>query len=124
MSIQRTSQVNSPSISRRSTLKTIGMRRATPQSCEDLDRCAPILTERREKINLKMKLKLLQGDHTMKTVSMLDFRQGADAIIERVRRGERLVLTYRGKPAIRLEPIVEETLRKGPFLRAESPGRS
>ncbi len=39
------------------------------------------------------------------TVSMLDLRNRAEEIVERVRNGEALVLTYRGRPALRLEPI-------------------
>lgn len=40
-----------------------------------------------------------------KTVTMLQFRNNAEAILRRVARGERLVLSHRGKPAARLEPI-------------------
>jgi prevent-host-death family protein len=36
---------------------------------------------------------------------MLDLRRRAEKIVEQVRRGESLVLTYRGRPAVRLEPI-------------------
>ncbi|MEK7269888.1 MAG: type II toxin-antitoxin system prevent-host-death family antitoxin [Planctomycetota bacterium] len=39
----------------------------------------------------------------MKTVSMLDFRMRAAEVLRGVRRGERMVLTYRGKPVARLE---------------------
>lgn len=46
----------------------------------------------------------------MKTVSMLAFRRDAERVLEKVRRGERLILTHRGKPVARLEPI-----RKGPI---------
>jgi prevent-host-death family protein len=41
----------------------------------------------------------------LRTVTMLDLRQRAEKIVEQVRRGESLVLTYRGRPAVRLEPI-------------------
>src|SRR5436189_6163520 len=41
----------------------------------------------------------------MKTVSMLEFRQNAEGILRRVAKGERLVLSHRGKPAARLEPL-------------------
>jgi prevent-host-death family protein len=40
---------------------------------------------------------------------MLDLRQRAEKIVGQVARGESLVLTYRGRPAIRLEPIRSET---------------
>ena len=46
------------------------------------------------------------------TVSMLEFRQNAEQIIQRVRRGVRLVLTYRGKPVMRLEPVREDFVRE------------
>jgi len=41
----------------------------------------------------------------MEKVSMLEFRRDAEAIIRKVRQGQRLIMTYRGKPVIRLEPI-------------------
>ncbi len=43
----------------------------------------------------------------MKTVSLLDFRLDAGRIIAQVQKGQRMVLTRRGKPVARLEPIVE-----------------
>ena len=46
----------------------------------------------------------------MKTVSMLDFRHHAEKIIAQVQKGQRIILTRRGKPVARLEPIVPETL--------------
>ena len=45
----------------------------------------------------------------MATVSMLELRRDAEGILQRVGRGERLVLTYRGRPAARLEPFTEST---------------
>ena len=41
----------------------------------------------------------------MKTVTMLDFRNDAEGILRRVGKGERFVLSYRGRPAARLEPV-------------------
>jgi prevent-host-death family protein len=41
----------------------------------------------------------------MKTVTMLEFRKNAEGILRRVGRGERFVLSSRGRPAARLEPI-------------------
>jgi len=46
---------------------------------------------------------------------MLDLRRDAHGIIERVHRGQRLVLTYRGKPMVRLEPIEAEAGAEDPF---------
>ena len=39
---------------------------------------------------------------------MLELRRNAQSIIDDVQRGQRLVLTYRGKPMARIEPL--ETL--------------
>ena len=39
----------------------------------------------------------------MKTVTMLEFRQDAEGVLRRVARGQRFVLSHRGKPAARLE---------------------
>ena len=41
----------------------------------------------------------------MEQISMLDLRRDAEAIIRKVQSGVRLVLTYRGKPVARLEPV-------------------
>lgn len=41
----------------------------------------------------------------MKTITMMDLKQNAAAIIRQINRGRRFILKYRGKPAIRLEPI-------------------
>ena len=41
----------------------------------------------------------------MKSVTMLEFRKDAERILRRVAKGERLVLSHRGKPAARLEPL-------------------
>jgi len=46
----------------------------------------------------------------MKTITMLEFRRQAERVLARVRKGERLVLTHRGKPVARLEPIQEESI--------------
>ena len=43
----------------------------------------------------------------MRTVTMLEFRRNAEGILRRVARGERLVLSHRGRPAARLEPVLE-----------------
>jgi len=41
----------------------------------------------------------------MKTVTMLEFRKDAEGILRRIAKGERFVLSHRGHPAARLEPI-------------------
>lgn len=53
----------------------------------------------------------------MKTITMLDLRRDARRWIEAVRRGERLVLTYRGEPVARLEPVRPE----GREIREDDP---
>ena len=41
----------------------------------------------------------------MKTVTMLEFRQNAARLLRRLANGERFILSHRGKPAARLEPV-------------------
>ena len=53
----------------------------------------------------------------MKTVTMLEFRKDAKGVLRRIARGERLVLSQRGKPAARLEPLTRPT----PANPAEDP---
>ena len=65
----------------------------------------------------------------MQTVSMLEFRRRALEIVQQVRRGQRIVLTYRGKPVARLEPIGEAVLTEDdPFYAldrlADTQGKS
>jgi prevent-host-death family protein len=43
----------------------------------------------------------------MTKVSVLEFRRDAKQVIGRLRQGQRIVLTYRGKPVARMEPIAE-----------------
>jgi antitoxin (DNA-binding transcriptional repressor) of toxin-antitoxin stability system len=45
----------------------------------------------------------------MKIVSMVDFRLHAEKIINDLRNGQRIILTRRGKPVARLEPIVNNS---------------
>lgn len=42
----------------------------------------------------------------MRTVTMLELRRDAEGVLRRVKRGEHLVLTRRGEPVARLEPLV------------------
>lgn len=41
----------------------------------------------------------------MEQISLLEFRKNAESIVQKVARGRRLILTYRNRPMIRLEPI-------------------
>ena len=43
----------------------------------------------------------------MKTVSLLEFRQKAMSVLSYVQKGQGVVLTYRGKPVARLEPLAK-----------------
>jgi prevent-host-death family protein len=45
----------------------------------------------------------------MKTVTMLEFRRDAEGVLRRVAKGERFVISHRGKPAARLEPLIAAT---------------
>jgi prevent-host-death family protein len=54
----------------------------------------------------------------MKKVSMLDFRLDAEKIIAQVQKGQRMILTRRGKPVARLEPIVADSVDEhDPFYK-------
>ncbi len=54
----------------------------------------------------------------MKSISVLEFRQRAKSILASVGKGQSIVLTYRGKPVARLEPIGITTVDcDDPFYR-------
>lgn len=44
----------------------------------------------------------------MREITMLELRRDARRWLEAIRNGERFVLTYRGKPVARLEPVRSE----------------
>lgn len=51
---------------------------------------------------------------------MLELRRNAESILRRVKHGERLILTYRGRPALRLEPLMDNQTKAGesdPFFK-------
>ncbi len=50
-------------------------------------------------------MKLNLNFNYMKTVTMLEFRKDAQGILRRLANGERFVLSHRGRPAARLEPL-------------------
>jgi antitoxin (DNA-binding transcriptional repressor) of toxin-antitoxin stability system len=56
----------------------------------------------------------------MKTVTMLEFRRDARKALAAVRRGERLLLTYRGRAVAQLSPVTDtaETLPADDALRS------
>jgi antitoxin (DNA-binding transcriptional repressor) of toxin-antitoxin stability system len=54
----------------------------------------------------------------MKTISVLEFRKNARQIIRSAINGQRMTMTYRGKPVFYIEPIKEKkALAKDPFYR-------
>jgi antitoxin (DNA-binding transcriptional repressor) of toxin-antitoxin stability system len=56
----------------------------------------------------------------MKTISVLDFRNNARKIIRWSKQGQRMVMTYRGRPVMRLEPIRDEKVTSDdPFLQLQ-----
>jgi len=55
----------------------------------------------------------------MKTITMLEFRQNAQSVLRRVAKGERFLLSHRGKHAARLEPLTttpDNAAANDPFL--------
>lgn len=56
----------------------------------------------------------------MKSISLLEFRKNAQKIIRWSKQGKRMIMTYRGRPVMRLEPIQDEVIDKeDPFLQLE-----
>ena len=54
----------------------------------------------------------------MKSITVLEFRQKAKSILASVEKGQSIVLTYRGKPVARLEPIGQNVAdAEDPFYR-------
>ena len=60
----------------------------------------------------------------MKTITMLEFRQNAQSVLRRIAKGERFVLSHRGKRAARLEPLTtapDNVSSNDPFLTIRFP---
>jgi len=55
--------------------------------------------------SLLMQSELQLKVYNMKTVTMLEFRRNSAGVLKRLSKGEPLILSHRGKPAARLEPI-------------------
>ena len=51
----------------------------------------------------------------MRTVTLVEFRKNAEGVLRRLRQGESVVLTRRGRPAARLEPV------EGPAFDSDDP---
>ena len=45
----------------------------------------------------------------MTTITMMELKQHSDRVIRRAKRGQRMILTYRGNPVMRLEPYQDTT---------------
>ena len=59
----------------------------------------------------------------MKTISMVELRSGASKVLSRLSKGERLILSHRGKPVARLEPFYStgaDVPENDPFLTVGS----
>jgi len=41
---------------------------------------------------------------------MVELRARAEEIVASVQKGQRMVLTYRGRPAVRLEPVLPDAI--------------
>ena len=54
----------------------------------------------------------------MKTVTISEFRRDAAGILRRIAKGERFILSHRGRPAAILEPLTgyKANLGSDPFL--------
>jgi prevent-host-death family protein len=59
-----------------------------------------------------MKLNFNLREFLMKTVPFLEFRKKARAILRYVKNGQTVLLTYRGKPVARLEPVADRTPKR------------
>ena len=53
----------------------------------------------------------------MKTITMVQFRRRAAEILRKVARGQAFLVTYRGKPVARLEPVAPEIPDDDPIYR-------
>lgn len=70
-------------------------------------------------INVKLQVQLKKGS-VMKKISVLEFRKNADKIMRWSRQGKRMIMTFRGRPIMRLEPIDDDAVDKNdPFLRLD-----
>lgn len=64
-----------------------------------------------------------------RTINAKELRASLPKIVERVRRGERITVIYRSRPALRLVPVSDETLGEvpledDPLYRAPAVGAS
>lgn len=67
-------------------------------------------------------MKLKYKFTSMKEITMLEFRRDTRRALAAIGRGERLLLTYRGRPIARLEPVRASRstpVEDDPLLRLE-----
>jgi len=70
--------------------------------------------------------------YDMKTISMVDLRTQSERIVRELKRGERMILSYRGEPLAELVPSAiaakrispSEALLRAQELAAQDPGYS
>jgi antitoxin (DNA-binding transcriptional repressor) of toxin-antitoxin stability system len=57
----------------------------------------------------------------MKTVTVLEFRKNAQRVIRWSRQGKRMIMTYRGRAVMRLDPMrhCEAVSEDDPFLKLD-----
>jgi prevent-host-death family protein len=55
----------------------------------------------------------------MQSLTMLAFRKQAESVLAKVMKGHRFVLTYRGKPVARLEPIDQDEVGADPIYELD-----
>jgi prevent-host-death family protein len=65
----------------------------------------------------------------MERITMVEFRRNASSALRKVMQGQSILLTYRGKPVVRLEPVATDQVREddpiyGLAARAEPGGES
>jgi prevent-host-death family protein len=58
----------------------------------------------------------------MKTATITDVKNGLSSLIDRVRAGESVLITDRGRPVARLEPVASRGEGDGRLLRLERAG--
>jgi antitoxin (DNA-binding transcriptional repressor) of toxin-antitoxin stability system len=53
--------------------------------------------------------------YSMKTISMVDLRTHSERIVRDLKRGERMILSYRGEPLAELVPAASSSPRLSPL---------
>lgn len=53
--------------------------------------------------------------YSMKTISMVDLRTDSERIVRDLKRGERMILSYRGEPLAELVPATNASVKLSPL---------